>query len=138
PSIPSWIVVSMMWQVVFEQTIIPLFDPVRLILILPLTFIRFAVPITMTRLYQNKTTTRRALMIIIASEIQPVILYDIPLFLFAVYQGFFPFFIPFMIPIPLLALTSILILWLYPPPKREVEWIEQSKQDWWQDSSHVQ
>ncbi|MHA1943890.1 MAG: hypothetical protein ACW96M_05785, partial [Candidatus Thorarchaeota archaeon] len=86
-SSPSWIVVSMMWQVVFELTIIPLFDPMRLLLVFPLTFMRFAVPIIMTRLYQNRTTARRALMIIIASEIQPIILYDIPLFLFAIYQG---------------------------------------------------
>ena len=137
-SSPYLVVGSMMWEVVFELTrIVLLVNPVRLIIVLPLTCMRFAVPVVMSRLYQNRTTVRRALMIILVSEIQPILIYDIPLLLAAIYWGLFPFYLPFMIPVPILALSAILILWLYPPPKKEIDWVEPSKQAWWHDSNQV-
>ncbi len=78
------------------------------------------------RLYQNRTTVKRVLVIVLVSEIQPILLYDIPLLLAAL-QGLFPYFIPFIFPIPFLALVALLIVRVYPPPRREDDWLEKSE-----------
>ena len=57
PSVPSWIISSMVWQIAIGSTIIPLFEPFRLFLALPFTFMRLIVAFMFYRLYQcNKDT----------------------------------------------------------------------------------
>ena len=129
PSVPSWIISSMVWQIAIGSTIIPLFEPFRLFLALPFTFMRLIVAFMFYRLYQCKTTVKRVLVIVLVSEIQIILLYDIPLLLAAM-QGLFPYYIPFVIPIPFLALVALLIVRTYPPPKREVDWLEKSERAW--------
>ncbi len=130
-SVPSWIIISMMWQIV-GSTFIPIFNPWIMIPILPFTFMRLIVAYMIYRLYQNKTTVKRVLVIVLVSEIQPILLYDIPLLLAAL-QGLFPFYIPLIIPIPFLALVTLLIVRIYPPPRREVDWVEKSEISWMDD-----
>lgn len=126
PSVPSWMIISMTWQIAIGSTFISLFEPRVMITTLPITFMRLIVAFMFYRLYQNKTTVKRVLVIVLVSEIQPILLYDIPLLL-AVLQGLFPFYVPFIIPIPFLALVALLIVRVYPPPKREVDWLEKSE-----------
>ncbi len=121
--VPSWIIMSMTWQIVIESTLIPLFDLWLLIISLPFTFMRFIVVFMFYRLYKNKTTFKRLLVTVLASEIQPILFYDIPLFLAAL-QGPFPYYIPFIIPIPFLTLITLLIVRFYPPPIKEDDWLE--------------
>ncbi|MGY5854952.1 MAG: hypothetical protein RTS72_00025 [Candidatus Thorarchaeota archaeon] len=125
----SWIIVSMMWQIWIGSTIIPFFHPWVLIPTLPFTFMRLIVAFMFYRLYRNKTTVKRVMVIVLVSAIQPILLYDIPVLLFAL-QGPFSYNIPFIIPIPILALIALLIVRTYPPPKREVDWVEKSERAW--------
>ncbi len=122
----------MIWQIAIGSTFIPIYDPLLLVPILPFTFMRLIVAFMFYRLYQNKTTVKRVLVIVLISEIQPILLYDIPLLLAAL-QGLFPFYIPFIYPIPFLALIALLIIRVYPPPKKEVDWVEKSQRPWEED-----
>jgi hypothetical protein len=127
----SGIIVSMMWQIWIGSTITLRLHPVELFVTLPFTFMRLIVPFMFYKLYQNKTTVKRVLVIVLVSEIQTILLCDIPLLLAAL-QGLFPYNIPFFIPIPFLALIALLIVRTYPPPKREVDWVEKLDQPLWE------
>ncbi len=119
-------------EIVIGSAFIPILDPWLWVPTLPFTFMRLIVAFMFYRLYQNKTTVKRALVIVLVSEIQPILLYDIPLLLAAL-QGLFPYFIPFIYPIPFLALVALLIIRVYPPPKKEVDRVEKSQRPWEED-----
>ena len=122
----SWIIMSMTWQIVIGSTLIPLFNLLLLITTLPFTFVRFIVVFMFYRLYQNKTTFKRVLVTVLVSEMQVILLYDVPLFLAAL-QGLFPYYIPFVIPIPFLTLMTLLLVRFFPPPIKEDDWLEESQ-----------
>ena len=125
-SVPSWVIMSMTWEIIVGPTLIPLFNLLLLVTILPFTFMRLIVIFMFYRLYQNKTTFKRLLVSVLLCETQPLLVYDIPLFLAAL-QGLFPYYIPFIIPIPFLALMTLLLVRIYPPPIKEDDWLEESQ-----------
>jgi len=126
----SWIIFSMMWQIAIGSTVTLIIHPVELFRTFPFTFMRLIVAFMFYRLYQNKTTVKRVSAIVLVSETQSILLYDIPMLLF-VLQGYFPYYVPFIIPIPFLALIALLIVRIHPPPRRETDWVEKSERVLW-------
>jgi hypothetical protein len=86
----------------------------------------------MIRLYQGKTTKKRALVVGILSELQMVVIYyGMGLIVMLFSPGFDPFFQIF-VPIPLLLFVGLIIVQLY-PPEEQTMWIEEEQsRSWWE------
>ncbi len=88
----------------------------------------------MYRLYNEKTTKRRALIVGVAAELQLVVIMLIAYLpiLLSPYPGMF--YIPIVFPIPILILVGLAIINVFPPKVSE-SWVEtEESKHWWEKS----
>ncbi len=126
-------IVAMAW-IYYSNSMMGPFDglmisPFLLLQSLPFTFMRFVFGYMLYQLYSRKSTIKRVMLIGIAMEL------FLPVFYFIIYlptlfmnPGWF--YIPWVLPIPILLLYGIAIVKGYPPPQEKF-WIETEKNEYW-------
>jgi len=102
---------------------------------LPMTFLRFVFAYMMVRVYQGKSTRKRALVVGVASELQYPVIYLLPI-LVGVFTPFPVFPIPLFLPIPILLLLGFLIIRIRPPAQLPVSWRADDQSGWWQEDKN--
>jgi len=131
----SAMIISMMWQMNYSSWGQEFrFDPFSLFASLPFTFLRIVFAIMMMRLYQGKTTKKRAILVGIASELQLAVIYYLPTLFMLLFAPSMYFYIQIIIPIPVLFAIGLIIMKFSPPAERTM-WIEDEKTgSWWEKS----
>jgi len=122
----TWMMNTSPWGLDFR------FDPFTLFASLPFTFLRIVFAIMMLRLYQGKTTRKRTVVIGIASELQLILIFYVPMLLTLLLfpTGYFSF--QLILPIPILIGIGLIIMKLSPPTEQTM-WIEEEKSSsWWE------
>lgn len=130
----STMIIAMTWQASYSPwgPGYYAFNPFMLLSTLPLTFLRIVFLVMMVRLYQGKTTKKRAILVGFACELQLVALFYGSMLL-AMLLSPYPFELyQIMIPIPILFFIGLLIT-KFVPPTEVTTWIEEEKTDsWWE------
>jgi hypothetical protein len=107
------------------ETAIP--NPLMFIGNLPLTFLRIVFVYQMYRCYQNRTTTKRTVLVGAASELQASLIGNLSMLI-----PVFSLFSHFFIPIPALFLAGLVMIKMAPPPQNSIPWKHQEESEsWW-------
>jgi len=104
----------------------------------PILILNYLFVIWMVRLYQAKTTAKKAILLGLFSA--PVILLELVFLLPNLWDPNWFFRELFDYPLPLPALIAMIIIKLFPPPKKPTVWIEdelankEDNESWWDRS----
>lgn len=131
---PMWYIYYYSWNDYMYDPIPPImarFDPLMFLGTLPIVFLRYIFIIMMYRYYSGKTTRIRTLFAGVIAELQlPAFYYILMTISFILYPGGM-FYIPLVIPTPLLLLVGYALIRYRPPIEDEV-WIDrESTKQWW-------
>lgn len=105
----------------------PIPNPLMFIGNLPLTFLRIVFVYQMYRCYQNRTTTKRTILIGAASELQSSLIGNLSMLI-----PVFSLFTQVFIPIPVLFLAGLVMIKVAPPSQTPIPWKHQEESEsWW-------
>jgi hypothetical protein len=112
-----------------------LFNPLMLIIMIPMAGLRLVFVGMVHRLYKVKTTRRRAGIIGIAAELQFVTILYSPYLLMFLLNPYNTPWIPMMVPIPIMLVLGVILLRFSPPPGEPSVWRDDDKEGyWWEES----
>ena len=112
-----------------------LFDPLLLIMTIPMAGLRLVFVGMIHRLYKVKTTRRRVGIIAIAAELQFVTIGYTPYIIMYLLLPYYSPYFPIVIPIPLLLVLGVILFRFSPPPGEPSVWRDDDKEGyWWEES----
>ncbi|MHA1907838.1 MAG: hypothetical protein ACW98Y_11130 [Candidatus Thorarchaeota archaeon] len=126
-------IIAMTWQwSIYTYDSWFMFDPIfMLISSLPFTFLRPVFIVMFNRLYKEKTTKRRVLLVGIISEIFVEAIYYGMMIIQLIVYPWGMFGIPLIFPVPLLFGLGLVYMKLVPPPEVS-SWVEETEPNhWW-------
>jgi hypothetical protein len=108
-----------------------LFNPLMLIVMIPMAGLRLVFVGMIHRLYKVKTTRRRVGIIGIAAELQFVSIFYFPFIIMILLNPYYSPYFPIVIPIPLLLVLGVILFKVSPPPGEPSVWRDDDKEGYW-------
>jgi hypothetical protein len=108
-----------------------LFNPLMLIVMIPMSGLRLVFVGMVHRLYKGKTTRRRVGIIGIAAELQFVTIFYTPYIIMFFLLPYYTAYFPIVIPIPLLLIIGVILFRVSTPPGEPSVWRDDDKEGYW-------
>ncbi|TFH10277.1 MAG: hypothetical protein E4H14_02845 [Candidatus Thorarchaeota archaeon] len=124
---------SLMWRVIFYMDgTVGLGITLYAIAHLQYIFFKYILVLQVSRYYRWRTTKQRVWIVAILSELQWLIMYDVVTMIRIIQTGADWTATLWILPIPFVLLSCVLLLFLVPRPGSEPTWIEQEEvTSWW-------